>query len=710
MEKKRIQEIFNGSTFLEIPYFQRSYVWTEENWKRFLEDFKEISRGEKDYFLGTYIMKQILTSSGSSKGDLRSVIDGQQRFTTLILFFFVLTKKQNLYGTYFSRIFKSLKGEILLKHNHNDREIFEKIISDEELSEDIKERYKNNNILKAFNFFNQNLNETEFSIDNILEKVYFVPIDLLPDDDEQQIFDTINSLGVRLITSELLKNHLFNDEDIGLYDKTWLECFEKTQSEKEFWDSEVGSRDKHSNLDLFLYAFLNIKVSADVRYKNLFQLYKDYMKDNGCENDKTKKESFIQNMIVYAKLYKKFINPNIENEILTNTKNSINRINILVFALDTSTILPYCLYVLKNAEQTEQGKIFGLIETFIIRRMICHLPTKNYNKKFKTFINEKVLTFDELKKRFSQANDTEDKIPTDEELEVKGKYDHTNLQAKGILYLLETALKVPNKESTSILPISSYDLEHIMPKDWEDFWTITDENEEKRKNRIRHIGFLGNKTILSKGLNKSIKNRDFYTKVNGLDDSKRGYKEFAKGLHTFDFENYQEWNENCIDERFDSLLDNIKTVWEFAPLEIEVKNLSNFSNYPINDTDSYLDGSVIVGFRHNESEYKISAWNQLFNTICKICYKIDSSKFEKIVNENLIHKSKNTEDGSSKCPFISEDRRKLQKAKQIESTKYFSEGTISSLSSRKISKQLLDLYNITDQFEIFVKEKSTEED
>ena len=93
MDKKKIQQIFNGSTLLEIPYFQRSYVWDEENWKRFLDDFRDICISKKEYFMGTYIMKLKPTPSGSRYGDLRLVIDGQQRFSTLILFFLVLALK-----------------------------------------------------------------------------------------------------------------------------------------------------------------------------------------------------------------------------------------------------------------------------------------------------------------------------------------------------------------------------------------------------------------------------------------------------------------------------------------------------------------------------------------------------------------------------------------------------------------------------------------
>ena len=135
MEKRKIEQIFNGSSMLEIPYFQRSYVWDEENWKRFLEDFREICIAKKEYFMGTYIMKQKPTPSGTRYGDVRSVIDGQQRFTTLILFFLVLANKNNKYDKDFESIFINRQNEIILSHNHSDKPIFELLTKNVELTD-----------------------------------------------------------------------------------------------------------------------------------------------------------------------------------------------------------------------------------------------------------------------------------------------------------------------------------------------------------------------------------------------------------------------------------------------------------------------------------------------------------------------------------------------------------------------------------------------
>ena len=38
--KQQIASIFNGHRVLEVPFYQRSYVWQKEQWQRFLEDME----------------------------------------------------------------------------------------------------------------------------------------------------------------------------------------------------------------------------------------------------------------------------------------------------------------------------------------------------------------------------------------------------------------------------------------------------------------------------------------------------------------------------------------------------------------------------------------------------------------------------------------------------------------------------------------------
>jgi uncharacterized protein with ParB-like and HNH nuclease domain len=125
----------------------------------------------------------------------------------------------------------------------------------------------------------------------------FVGIDLGIDEDEQQIFDTINSLGVRLTTAELLKNYFFGRDDIENYETKWKLVFENDDETKSFWDREItAGRTKRENIDLFFYSFLQIKLqdkSLNVKsddkkrlskFSNLFENYKSFMGTSKNQN------------------------------------------------------------------------------------------------------------------------------------------------------------------------------------------------------------------------------------------------------------------------------------------------------------------------------------------------------------------------------------------------------------------------------------------
>ena len=197
---RSINDIFNQNKILEIPFFQRAYVWNTPQWERFVVDMEFVSKNNKPYFLGSLILKQKPTNSGRSIGDVRTVIDGQQRLTTLNLYFKVLSLM--LSEPYLNNLFRlpMHNHDIALRHNHNDVEAFNRIMSFDEL----EEIDSSDNLSNAYKYLRDNINTAKVDYRNILTNIMFVGVDLNHDDDEQQIFDTINSLGVKLTTAELL--------------------------------------------------------------------------------------------------------------------------------------------------------------------------------------------------------------------------------------------------------------------------------------------------------------------------------------------------------------------------------------------------------------------------------------------------------------------------------------------------------------------------
>lgn len=259
-------KVFSTHTVFEIPYYQRSYVWEEENWKRFLEDMENISSVEKPYFIGSLILKQKETETGSKYSDVRVVIDGQQRLTTITVFFKVLSLKRErpqIFNDFLITISdESDEKEISIHHNHIDKEAFNKIVNLTELVDlSVDEKGKKidspNRIIQLYNYLYKNLDVNKISSDKVKKNLHFVVIDLGAEENEQQIFDTINSLGVTLTTSELLKNYLFDEKNEDKYNKFWKPVFEADEDQKKYWDQIINSGTKKYHLiDLFLYALL----------------------------------------------------------------------------------------------------------------------------------------------------------------------------------------------------------------------------------------------------------------------------------------------------------------------------------------------------------------------------------------------------------------------------------------------------------------------
>ena len=127
--KSTISGVFNGSRLLEIPFYQRAYVWEEEQWERFLGDMEFVTASKRPYFLGSIILKQ--ASSGntwSEVSEVRTVIDGQQRLTTMVIFFKALCARIDA-DRLFERDFVLETGEVALRHGKYDRQDFEKVVS-----------------------------------------------------------------------------------------------------------------------------------------------------------------------------------------------------------------------------------------------------------------------------------------------------------------------------------------------------------------------------------------------------------------------------------------------------------------------------------------------------------------------------------------------------------------------------------------------------
>lgn len=507
--KEKLQSFFQGSNQFIIPFFQRSYVWKIDNWSELWENIVEVineseTNSNSEHFIGTIIVQQAQTEKLGSL--IYNLIDGQQRLTTICLLLKALhdaSKDEALRNWILSLlIYIDSYGEKNLRiiHSKVDKEHFQKILLANDNNDSLyipfitkfqtlnrKERdiYLDsmNKIDGAYLFFRVNIKEQlhpdqiRTFVTILLEKLPVIHMALTKEDDVQHIFDTINSLGVRLTAAELLKNHLYSYPAVSSkYKEYWENVFEADEDSTEYWNkNRTSGRIIRTTIELFLYSYLIIKNENLIKIDTLFKEFKTYLKDK--ENDSAALLEFAKELSEYGKLYATI--PNGENLAEINFKEQDKRFLHVVQELDNTTVFPLVLYIYKNVKNIdERNKILNLLESYLVRRTACHLTTKNYNNLFigliKDLKKEGIVTYEYIRTKLLSYNDDTNRFPTDEEF--INAFHSTyliNQYSREILFCI--ALYQMDNEMQDNTKLSNYgfSLEHIMPKKWKNNWSLS---------------------------------------------------------------------------------------------------------------------------------------------------------------------------------------------------------------------------------------------
>ena len=271
----------SGSQFV-IPVYQRSYTWTSgKEVKQYLEDLASLLKGEyTNHFLGIiiYLDKPIDFSSREF-----SVIDGQQRLTTTFLILYAIRsimKDQNA-----NEDIKSLDGQFLtnpfssnnklkykLKPLVSDDNVYQYIVSDS--IDDIED--KSSKVYNNYFYILEYIKELskEYSYNDILmalNKLYVVCIPLSENDNAQKIFESINSTGVKLTASDLIRNFLLMDLPSDLQEKYY----------ENYWvELEKYLGDDAKKLESFFRFYLSIKLKTLPNKNEVYRSFISWYKNN----------------------------------------------------------------------------------------------------------------------------------------------------------------------------------------------------------------------------------------------------------------------------------------------------------------------------------------------------------------------------------------------------------------------------------------------
>lgn len=569
--KQKLQDFFQGNLQFEIPFFQRAYVWSEDNWNIFWDhlvgEVEAYENGvQSEHFIGTIITKQKENKNLSE--NIVELIDGQQRLTTITVFLKALADTSMGELPNFRESIESLlwfkdsysNKHYRMIHSRIDKPNFHQIM---EMPEEL-ENEENSSIINAYKYFIKKLenytdHQREMVKQVLLHKIPIISMLLDKDDDEQEIFDTINSLGVRLTIAELLKNYLFKDKElVEYYEEEWQSVFENDEEQVEFWSTVRSSgRVKRDNIELLLYCMLIIETKKEVRLEKLFSEYKLHLK----EMDVEEKKQFLLRLNDLANLYLEM--PQKEELIEFGFKNQTKRFFHLLENLEITTIFPLILYLYSNiSDENELNSCFKILESFIALRQMCKFTTKNYNNLFIQIIRsldkikmEKKIDSNDLLEILKSFADFGNRMPT--KLEVQEAFQNSilsNKQAGAILYTI--ALKDIDSEysDTKTLSSKSFSVEHMMPKKWEENWSDVDLDDLSKFKRKQKILTIGNLTLITKNLNSKLRNQSWVNK-------KQTLKEYSSLKMTTSFLELDTWDEESISDRANQLCQKALEIW-----------------------------------------------------------------------------------------------------------------------------------------------------
>ncbi|HYM21089.1 MAG TPA: DUF262 domain-containing HNH endonuclease family protein [Candidatus Kapabacteria bacterium] len=569
--KDYLSNFFFGQLQFVVPFFQRSYVWTTEEWQVLWDHITEVMghdtpEKKDEHFIGTLITKQRMAEAmGEQKHDL---IDGQQRLTTFAILLRAIAAKatgkepyRKLRENTMNLLqFEDSKGQLFyrLVHSRSDQPYFNEITTKGESGVYQNQEHR---LLMCFRFFLQQLEDyNDEKLDRlrniILQNVPVINMLLSPLDDEQEIFDTINSLGIRLTTGELLKNFVFKEELIQpMYEDYWYSVFEEDDESIEFWNKRKSSgRQFRANIENLLFSYLIIKRKSEVKLDKLFNEYKKWLRDETSDF----RIDFLDELRKYAEIYRSFPEGSELNEI--SYREDEARFFHVIENLEINTVLPLVLYVYLNVpDLTERIAILKVLESYLVRRNICRLTTKNYNNVFLQLISKLEESADLTAKTLSDllSDYTEDtnKMPSDIEMQDAMKQEAiSNDHAREILFCISLYHLDNPKQDNRKLSSQSFSVEHILPQKWEAHWTLEKDNEEAKVKRNRTLKTIGNLTLLTKSLNSTLRNADWITKRDAL-------KKYSSLKITTDYLELTDWNEATIEQRANDLYKAVVKIW-----------------------------------------------------------------------------------------------------------------------------------------------------
>lgn len=591
-----LKALFQKDVRYVIPTFQRPYVWNQEDqWEPLWDDVRNTAERYIDqlrasdgnnplaeeragtHFMGAVVLQQRPTASAEL--ETRDVIDGQQRLTTMQLFMDAAQEVLEELGAAaeahrVSRLvvnaYASDDQAFKLWPTSLDRDAFRAAMTNVTTPVDFAESL----IVQAHDFFRLQIREwIEAAIDTVdrgerihgLETAMFgllelVVIDLATADDAFVIFETLNARGTPLLASDLVKNYVLQTATAAGADTNALYEAEWRALEEPWWRTETRQgRIVRPRLDVFINYWLIMRTAAEVQSHEVFRAFKSYVEDDG--------KAVVE---VAADLHRLGLTYQ-----AFDTVDPFSEVGTFLYrwrTVDAGTSTPVLLWLFSQPDSVVSRearlRCVQVIESFLVRRMLCRLTTKDYNHLFLELLTRlhvaapgEVDTV--LVAYLSDQSSESRRWPDDAE------FEHALLdlplyrlltrgRLRMVLEAIEDSLRTVLAEESHVSR-DSLTIEHVLPQSWKESWPLPVDavGIEHELDRERLLHSLGNLTLVNGRLNPTLSNGAWDSKRETLREhtvlhmNKELLSRFGDGA----------WNETTIRERGIALAAQAKKIW-----------------------------------------------------------------------------------------------------------------------------------------------------
>lgn len=545
------QLVFMQPQRLVVPLFQRPYVWNEENqWEPLWQDITRVAQRlllaptdqHFPHFLGAVVLQQVPNPLGSLQE--RVIIDGQQRLTTLQLLLDALHAELVVVeATQAASRIETLvcNQEAFWSHpedrfkvwpTNRDRAAFNEVMSADPPVAHGSLQCSSSRMAHAHRYFSEqargwlvengaeSVSDRAVALDRtVRELLQLVVIDLSPDENAQEIFETLNARGAQLTAADLIKNFVFQrlieaEEPVEqIYEEQWKEF------ETGFWETEISAgRLRYPRSALFLNQWLIAKTGEEIVAREVFSRFKVYA-DFDAEMPMA---TLIGQVHRSSNQYRALV------EAGARASGQVDRIELFMYrtsTLESEVVKPLVLALLDPDEALVPGdqvtKALASVESWMVRRMLVRATTKAYNQVFAELVTQVHkgdraeagnVVEDYLKGQTGDARYWPDDEEVRREVEVLVAYRRLRRgRLRMVLEAIEDHLRGWDGEKAPLAAERAmrgkYAIEHVMPRSWVAHWPIeAGESGEVERERDQIIHTIGNLTLLTGGLNGKVSN------------------------------------------------------------------------------------------------------------------------------------------------------------------------------------------------------------